>query len=43
MVAHDCGKLINPLLVDGQIRGGVVHGIGNALYEHMVFDDGRSR
>ncbi len=38
VVAHDCGRLINPLLVDGQIRGGVVHGIGNALHEHMVFD-----
>ena len=39
VVAHDCGRLINPLLVDGQIRGGVVHGIGNALHEHMVFDE----
>jgi carbon-monoxide dehydrogenase large subunit len=39
VVAHDCGKLINPMLVDGQIRGGVVHGIGNALYEHMLFDE----
>ena len=38
VVAHDCGRLINPLLVDGQIRGGVVHGIGNALHEHMMFD-----
>jgi len=38
VVAHDCGRLINPLLVDGQIRGGVAHGIGNALHEHMVFD-----
>jgi aerobic carbon-monoxide dehydrogenase large subunit len=38
VVAHDCGKLINPLLVDGQIRGGVVHGVGNALHEHMRFD-----
>jgi carbon-monoxide dehydrogenase large subunit len=38
VVAHDCGRLINPLLVDGQIRGGVVHGIGNALHEHMRFD-----
>src|SRR5262249_59513912 len=38
VVAHDCGRLINPMLVDGQIRGGVVHGIGNALHEHMVFD-----
>ncbi len=39
VVAHDCGRLINPRLVDGQIQGGVVHGIGNALYERMVFDD----
>ncbi len=39
VVAHDCGRLINPLVVDGQIRGGVVHGIGNALYERMVYDD----
>lgn len=39
IVAHDCGRLINPRLVDGQIQGGVVHGIGNALYERMVFDD----
>jgi aerobic carbon-monoxide dehydrogenase large subunit len=38
VVAHDCGRLINPMLVDGQIRGGVVHGIGNALHEHMLFD-----
>jgi carbon-monoxide dehydrogenase large subunit len=38
VVAHDCGRLINPLLVDGQIAGGVVHGIGNALYEHMIYD-----
>jgi carbon-monoxide dehydrogenase large subunit len=37
-VAHDCGTLINPMLVDGQIVGGVVHGIGNALYEHMQYD-----
>lgn len=39
VVAHDCGKLINPMLVDGQIRGGVVHGIGNALYERMLYDE----
>ncbi len=39
VVAHDCGRLINPLIVDGQIRGGVVHGIGNALYEHMRYDE----
>lgn len=39
VVAHDCGRLINPMLVDGQIRGGVVHGIGNALFERMVYDE----
>ncbi len=39
VVAHDCGRLINPRLVDGQIIGGVVHGIGNALFERMVHDE----
>jgi aerobic carbon-monoxide dehydrogenase large subunit len=39
VVAHDCGKLINPMLVDGQVRGGVVHGIGNALFERMLHDE----
>jgi aerobic carbon-monoxide dehydrogenase large subunit len=38
-VAHDSGRLINPLVVDGQIEGGVAHGIGNALYEWMRYDD----
>ena len=38
IVAHDCGTLINPKLVDGQIRGGVIHGIGNALFERMIYD-----
>jgi aerobic carbon-monoxide dehydrogenase large subunit len=38
-VAHDCGNMINPMLVDGQIIGGVVHGIGNALFERMYYDD----
>jgi carbon-monoxide dehydrogenase large subunit len=37
VVGHDCGTLINPLLVEGQIFGGVAHGLGNALYEHPVF------
>jgi len=36
---HDCGRLINPMLVDGQILGGTAHGIGNALYEWMGYDD----
>ena len=38
-VAHDCGKMINPMMVDGQIVGGVVHGIGNALFERLVYDE----
>jgi carbon-monoxide dehydrogenase large subunit len=38
IVAHDAGKLINPLLVDGQIHGGVAQGIGAALYEEIVYD-----
>ena len=37
-VAHDSGTLINPLIVDGQIQGGVAHGIGNALFEQMGYD-----
>jgi len=39
VVAHDCGPLINPLIVEGQIHGGVAQGIGNAFYEHLAFDD----
>lgn len=38
VVAHDAGKLINPLLVEGQIRGGVAQGIGAALYEEIAYD-----
>jgi len=37
VVVHDCGRLINPLIVHGQIVGGVAHGIGNALLERMVY------
>jgi len=33
VVGHDCGRVINPMIVEGQIQGGVAHGIGNALYE----------
>ena len=39
-VVHDCGKLINPMIVEGQIHGGVAQGVGGALYERMVYDDG---
>jgi carbon-monoxide dehydrogenase large subunit len=37
---QDSGTLINPMLVEGQIHGGVAHGVGNALYEWMGYDDG---
>ncbi len=36
---HDCGRILNPLLVDGQIRGGFAHGIGGALFEEMAYGD----
>jgi len=39
VVVNDSGKLINPPIVEGQIQGGVAHGIGNALYERMRYDD----
>jgi carbon-monoxide dehydrogenase large subunit len=38
-VAHDCGALLNPLLVDGQLAGGVAQGIGGALLEQLVYDE----
>lgn len=39
VVAHDCGTVINPLILAGQIHGGVAQGIGNAFYEKLMFDD----
>jgi carbon-monoxide dehydrogenase large subunit len=39
LVAEDAGRLINPMIVDGQIHGGVAQGIGNALLEEIVYDD----
>ncbi len=38
VVVSDCGRRVNPMLVDGQVTGGVVHGIGNALFEWMGYD-----
>lgn len=35
----DCGNILNPLLVDGQVHGGVAQGLGQALYEHGIYDD----
>ena len=39
VVAHDCGKVINPTIVEGQVHGGVAQGVGGALFEEMVYDD----
>ncbi|RJQ82668.1 xanthine dehydrogenase family protein molybdopterin-binding subunit [Amycolatopsis panacis] len=39
VVVHDCGRVLNPLVVDGQILGGLVQGIGGALLELFTFDD----
>ena len=39
IVVEDCGTIINPTVVDGQIQGGVAQGIGTALYEHAIYDE----
>jgi carbon-monoxide dehydrogenase large subunit len=39
VVEHDCGNMINPMMVEGQVRGGVVHGIGMTLFECMRYDE----
>jgi aerobic carbon-monoxide dehydrogenase large subunit len=39
VVVHDCGTVINPLILAGQIHGGVAQGIGNGFFERLVFDD----
>lgn len=39
VVVHDCGTVINPMILAGQIHGGVAQGIGNAFYEKLSFDD----
>ncbi|MDQ0253383.1 2-furoyl-CoA dehydrogenase large subunit [Evansella vedderi] len=38
VTVHDAGKLLNPLIVDGQILGGLAHGLGGAMYEELVYD-----
>jgi CO/xanthine dehydrogenase Mo-binding subunit len=38
-VVHDCGRVLNPMLVEGQIHGGVAQGIAGALYERMAYDE----
>jgi CO/xanthine dehydrogenase Mo-binding subunit len=39
VVVHDAGKVIHPVIVEGQIQGGVAHGIGNCFYEQLVWDE----
>jgi aerobic carbon-monoxide dehydrogenase large subunit len=39
VAVDDCGPAINPMLIDGQVHGGVVHAIGQALYEQVVYDE----
>ena len=39
VVAHDCGLLINPVIVEGQIHGGVAQGVGGGLLEEMLYDE----
>lgn len=38
-VVHDCGRMVNPMLVEGQIHGGTAQGLGEALMEAMVYDE----
>jgi CO/xanthine dehydrogenase Mo-binding subunit len=39
VVVHDCGTVINPMILEGQVYGGVAQGIGNAFYEKIAYDE----
>lgn len=39
VIAHDCGVMVNPLVIDGQVTGGAAHGLGFAMFEKMIWDD----
>ncbi|MQA73381.1 MAG: molybdopterin-dependent oxidoreductase [Solirubrobacterales bacterium] len=39
VVVEDCGTVVNPMIVEGQVHGGVAQGIGGAVYEHLAYDD----
>ena len=39
VIAHDCGVMVNPLVIDGQVAGGAAHGIGFAMFEKMIWYD----
>ena len=38
VAVDDCGNVINPLIVDGQVHGGIAQGLAQALYEEVVYD-----
>jgi carbon-monoxide dehydrogenase large subunit len=39
VAVDDCGPAINPMLIDGQVHGGIVHGVGQAMFEQVVYDE----
>jgi carbon-monoxide dehydrogenase large subunit len=39
VVVEDCGTMVNPTIVEGQVQGGVAQGVGGALYEQLVYDE----
>jgi aerobic carbon-monoxide dehydrogenase large subunit len=39
VAVHDCGRMINPMVVEGQMIGGIAQGVGGALYEQLAYDD----
>ncbi|MBI3362225.1 MAG: xanthine dehydrogenase family protein molybdopterin-binding subunit [Chloroflexi bacterium] len=39
VVVHDCGRVINPMILAGQVHGGVAQGVGNAFYEQLIYDE----
>lgn len=39
VVVHDCGTVINPLILDGQVHGGVAQGVGNSYFEELIYDE----
>jgi CO/xanthine dehydrogenase Mo-binding subunit len=39
VVVHDCGRVINPMVLEGQVQGGVAQGIGGAFYERLAYDE----
>jgi CO/xanthine dehydrogenase Mo-binding subunit len=39
VVVHDCGRVINPLVLEGQIQGGVAQGIAGSFYERLLYDE----